>query len=276
MWANRDWIGSVLPPSVAAGQELRAYSQLLSAVEGNTTFYALPDASPATRWRESVADEFRFCFKLPRVITHDKRLRHCAGELDEFVSLLAPLHEVMGPTSVQLPASFGPADLGALDDFLGQLPVELEWAVEVRHAGFFVEGGHERSLDDLLWQRGVNRVIFDTRGFFEGPASTPAEIEAVSSKPRLPVRPTRTGSSPVVRFLGQTDTNANPGYWGRWVPKLAEWCEEGARPYFFFHTPDNRLAPQQALAVNNAVAALSDSVSDIDVPNFDRTLFSES
>ena len=118
MWANRDWVGSVLPPGTPQGAELAEYAKVLGAVEGNTTFYALPDASTARRWRESVPDDFRFCFKLPTVITHDRRLRGCDEELAVFLRSLEPLHEVMGPSSIQLPASFGPDDLGALDAFL--------------------------------------------------------------------------------------------------------------------------------------------------------------
>lgn len=274
MWANRAWVGSALPPGVAAGHELPAYADLLGAVEGNTTFYALPDPATADRWRESVHDEFRFCFKLPKTITHDRRLRHCGAEVREFIERLAPLHEVMGPTSVQLPASFGPADLGALDSFLDMLPLELEWAVEVRHEAFFADGDHERPLDDLLWRHDANRVIFDTRALFDGPASTAEELDAFRNKPRVPVRPTRTSSSPVIRFLGQTDGLVNPGYWKRWIPKLVEWCDDRATPYFFFHTPDNRTAPQQAIAVLNAVASESGVVAPIEVPDFDRTLFS--
>jgi len=275
MWANRDWVGSALPAGVAAGHELGAYGQLLSSVEGNTTFYALPDARTAARWCEAVPDDFRFCFKLPKTITHDRRLRHVDVELREFIERLSPLRTAMGPTSVQLPASFGPSDLGALDAFLGLLPKDMEWAVEVRHTAFFADGEHERPLDDLLWQHNVNRVIFDTRAFFDGPATTEAELDALTNKPRLPVRPTRTASSPIVRFLGQTNSGANPVYWDRWIPKLAEWCDDEATPYFFFHTPDNRTAPQQAIAVHNAVAAHSTRVAKIEMPDFDRTLFSD-
>lgn len=274
MWANRDWVGTALPPGTTPGHELEAYSQLLLAVEGNTTFYALPDEATAARWRASVPDDFRFCFKLPRRITHERRLRHCAHEVAQFMTALAPLHDVMGPTSVQLPASFGPPDLEALDEFLDELSPTLPWAVEVRHPGFFVGGDHEQALDQMLWRHDVNRVIFDTRAFFAGPATTREEVEAVHQKPRLPVRPTRTASAPVVRFLGQSDRVANPEFWNPWITKLAQWCDDGAQPCFFFHTPDNRLAPQLAIEVSNAVSELTPAVTATSLPEFGRTLFS--
>ena len=76
-----------------------------------------------------------------------------------------------------------------------------------------------------------------------------------------------------MRFLGQSDDAVNPGYWEKWVAKLAAWCDDDAQPYLFFHTPDNSSAPQQALAVQNAVAAMTETVPPVEVPDFDRTLF---
>ena len=48
MWANRDWIGRSLPADTPAGRELDAYARVVNAVEGNTTFYATPDAPRST------------------------------------------------------------------------------------------------------------------------------------------------------------------------------------------------------------------------------------
>lgn len=42
MWSHREWLGRSIPRPTSAGQELAAYASILNAVEGNTTFYALP------------------------------------------------------------------------------------------------------------------------------------------------------------------------------------------------------------------------------------------
>ncbi|MGB0615903.1 MAG: DUF72 domain-containing protein, partial [Acidimicrobiales bacterium] len=49
MWANRDWVGRSLPVDTPAGRELDAYARVVNAVEGNTTFYAKPDAATIDR-----------------------------------------------------------------------------------------------------------------------------------------------------------------------------------------------------------------------------------
>ncbi len=255
MWANRSWVGRYLPSTTRAGEELAAYSRELGAVEGNTTFYALPNPSTVERWVEQAAPDFRFCLKLPRTVTHDRRLRHAETEVAEFIDRFAPLHHLMGPTSIQLPASFGPDDVAVLDRFLGGLTSSLPWAVELRHPAFFVGGPAERPVDEVLRRHAIDRVILDSRAFFAGPNETPAEREAWERKPRLPVRPTATADAPVVRFIGRTDDEANPEFWSPWVAKLADWAAEGKTPYFFMHTPDNERSPALARRVENEVRA---------------------
>ena len=255
MWADRRWVGTLFPAATRPGEELAAYATWCTAVEGNTTFYALPDDASVARWTEQTPEDFRFCFKLPRDITHDRRLRNVDPLLREFLDRLSPLGPRLGPTWIQLPPSFGPEDLPVLDTFLAGLPSDWTWGVEVRNRAFEADGPAERALNDLLHQRGVERVIIDTRAVFAGPRETPAEIEAFERKPRLRVRPVALGPNPVVRFIGQTDHAANPPFWEPWVAKVAQWVTEGRRPIVFIHTPDNARAPQHAREFHRDVAA---------------------
>jgi uncharacterized protein YecE (DUF72 family) len=43
VWSYPGWVGEVYPPKTPARDFLRVYSNYFSAVEGNTTFYAIPD-----------------------------------------------------------------------------------------------------------------------------------------------------------------------------------------------------------------------------------------
>ncbi len=243
MWANRDWVGRYLPSDTPTGGELAAYARVCNAVEGNTTFYALPSPDTVLRWRDVTPEGFRFMLKLPRTITHDRRLRDVGGELREFVERFVPLTDRLGPCSVQLPASFGPDDVGVLQGFLAALPANFSWSVEVRHPAFHAGGDHERALNDLLHEHGIDRVIFDSRPVFAGPQETDEEREAWENKPRLPVRAVATANQPIVRFIGQTDPAANPEFWMPWVDRVARRIADGRRPLVFLHTPDNVVAP---------------------------------
>ena len=255
MWAHRPWVGRYLPAETAVGRELEAYSQLLTAVEGNTTFYALPGAETVTRWLDLTPATFRFVLKLPRTITHDRRLRDCAPERDGFCDRFEPLLSRLGPTTIQLPPSFAPTELEVLESFLAGLSRDWTWAVEVRHPGFFDGSAVERSLNDLLATYGVERVVLDSRALFAAPAVTSIEEETHQRKPRLPVRPVAIGLTPIVRFIGQTDGPANPPYWAPWVDKVARWIQDGRSPIVFLHTPDNAVSPELARWFHAAVAA---------------------
>ncbi len=242
MWGLPEWTGTYFPATTKSGSELRQYAQWCTAVEGNTTFYGLPSKRAVDRWASAVGPEFRFVFKLPRAITHDQRLREVADLVREFCSVTEPLEQNLGPTSVQLPASFGPQDFGVLTSFLRRLPASRSWAVEVRHPAFFDGGGTERSLNERLHAFGMDRVILDSRAVFAGPRVTPAEIEAFENKPQLPVRATATSQSPIVRFIGQTRAEANPDFWHKWVAPVVRWLDQGREPIVFIHTPDNAVA----------------------------------
>ena len=267
MWAHRAWIGRSLPASTAPAEMLRAYASICSAVEGNTTFYGAPRPATVARWAEQTPAGFRFMFKLPRAITHDQRLRGPATDVDAFCRLLDPLADRLGPTSVQLPASFGPEQVDILGAFLRRLPTDRRWAVEVRHPRFADGGPTERALNDLLAGAGrrphragqpvpVRGTLHHRRGGRRVPA-----------KPRLAVRAMALGHHPVVRFVGQNEADANPPFWARWVATVARWLEAGREPFFFVHTPDNLAAPDLARRFEAEVNALIASPSGASAPH---------
>jgi uncharacterized protein YecE (DUF72 family) len=255
MWAHRGWVGRHLPVATPPGGELEPYARLCNAVEGNTTFYALPTDEAVDRWRESADDGFRFVCKLPREITHERRLRVDGEPLTTAIDRLTRLGDRLGPISIQLPPSFGPDDLGALESFLAAVPKDLPWAVEVRHPAFHDGSDDQRHLDELLHRTGTDRIIIDTRALFAGPCETPEEIEAFERKPSLVVRPIATGWQPIVRIIGQRDLDETESFWEPWIAKVSEWLTEGRSPIVFLHTPDNLDAPLLARRFHAAVVA---------------------
>ncbi|MCE4870630.1 DUF72 domain-containing protein, partial [Campylobacter coli] len=69
----------------------------------------------------------------------------------------------IGQLWLQLPAAFGPDELPRMWQFFESLPQEFTYGVEVRHPAFFAKGEEERALNQGLHQRGINRVILDSR-----------------------------------------------------------------------------------------------------------------
>lgn len=245
-WNEPAWRGGFYPADLRQGESLGHYVRAFNAVEGNTTFHARPAVATVQRWAEAMPEDFRFCAKLPRDISHEGDLRERLQATQDFLALLAPLGARVAPLWLQLPAGFGPERLDELEAWLEHVAAR-EVAVEVRHPAFFARGTEERALNRLLHARGVERICLDSRALFACAADDPAVRHAQSKKPRLPVRATAFSSSPQVRFIGGPDLEANQGWLLPWVERVAGWIERGLAPYVFLHTPDNRLAAGQAL-----------------------------
>ncbi|SFM93262.1 Uncharacterized conserved protein YecE, DUF72 family [Izhakiella capsodis] len=223
-------------------ETLADYARYFNCVEGNTTLYALPRAEIVRRWHDMTDDEFRFCFKFPAAISHQAALRNCQKLLTAFFTLMAPLEGRIGQYWLQMPAAFSPADLPTLWDFLLLLPTGFSYGIEVRHPEFFAKGDAERQLNQGLHQRGVNRVILDTRAIHSAIPANPAIIEAQRKKPRLPVHALMTADQPIIRFIGGDDPLANLDGFAAWLKKLPDWSQQGT-PWLFIHTPDIASAP---------------------------------
>jgi uncharacterized protein YecE (DUF72 family) len=267
MWAHKGWPGRYLPADVRRTGQLRAYATWCTAVEGNTTAYGLPSARTVASWADEAPPGFRFLFKLPQVITHRRRLRHAEADLREVVELLAPLGERAEVLSVQLPADFGPGDLGVLAAFLARVPAGHRYAVEVRHPAFFDGGPADRAITALLADRGAEWTTFDTTTMFASPPTSDAEREAWAAKPRLPRRTVAIGPQPVVRYLGRDDPDATVAGWQPWVPVVAGWLDEGRSPTVFVHTPDNDEALGLARRFHDEVrAAATVAVAPLPTP----------
>ncbi|WP_250030332.1 DUF72 domain-containing protein [Paractinoplanes maris] len=250
MWTHKAWQGRVVGP----GQDnLEAYAGWCNAVEGNTTFYATPSRDTVAGWARQTPEDFRFILKLPRVVTHDRRLRGGEAELRAFLDTIQPLGPRVHTLWIQLPPSFGPPDLPALGDFLRHRPAGHRYAVEVRHPAF---GEDPRELDRLLTSAGAELVPFDTSVMFASPPTSDAERDAWTRKPRLPVRPQALTDHPIIRYLGRDDPARTVEGWQRWLPVVAGWLGEGRSPTVFIHTPDNTDAPALARRFHAEVAAL--------------------
>ena len=245
-WNEPAWRGSLYPAGMASRDFLPAYCRVFNTVEGNTTFYARPAAATLARWAQAMPDDFHFCAKLPRDVSHEGDLRDNLGAARDFLALLAPLGARVTPLWLQLPASFGPPRLAELAAFVDGLPAGRGLAVEVRHPAFFARGDEEKALNRLLLERGVERIGLDSRALFSCAARDPAVLHAQSKKPRVPPRPAAFTRAPQVRFIGHPELQANDVFLAPWLDKVAGWIEEGRTPHVFLHTPDNQRAPELA------------------------------
>jgi uncharacterized protein YecE (DUF72 family) len=262
MWAHSPWIGRFLSPG-NRGRELEEYARWCNAVEGNTTFYAVPSEHIVARWVEQAPIDFRFAFKVPRSVTHELRLRgdDAIGALGEFLHAIEPLGDRIGPVQLQLPPSFGPESAPTLRSFVARLPAGYSWMVELRHAGFFDGGPVHRAADRFLDDAGVGRVVLDTRPLYAAPPRTDAAVEERRTKPKLPVLTDVVGATPIVRVIGADGADTTAAGLRSWTARVVEWISEGREPYVFVHQPENLESPALAREFHAAVTA---SIGDLE------------
>lgn len=150
----------------AGDSNLARYAGRLDVVEINSSFHRSHRRAVYERWAASVPEDFRFAVKLPKAITHERRLSDCGALLGRFAEEIGGLGGKRGPVLVQLPPSLvfdavaTIAFLEALDAIVGGAAV-----CEPRHASWF-----EGEADTLLVRHRVARVAAD-------PAPVPAAAQ---------------------------------------------------------------------------------------------------
>ena len=155
-YSYKEWKGNFYPEKIPAKDMLRYYSERLSTVEINNTFYRMPQPSLLENWKEQVPATFKFSLKAPQRITHFKRLKETDEETKYFLDTAAVLGEQMGVMLFQLPPNMK-KDLQRLENFLTLLPASTPAAFEFRHPTWFDD-------DVLALLRSQNRpvVVSDT------------------------------------------------------------------------------------------------------------------
>lgn len=266
MWTHKSWQGRFLAHPLPANERLRAYAGWCTAVEGNTTFYATPTRETVASWAQQTGPDFRFVPKLPKIVTHERRLTGVDEELRAFLDAVEPLGPRAHALWIQLPGSFGPGDVPALARFLRGLPATHRYAVEVRHPAFFDDPRAARTLEEALAAAGAEWVPFDTTAFFRTPPTSDAEREAWTRKPRTPLRTRALTDRPIVRYLGRDAPARTVEGWQPWLDVVTGWLREGRSPTVFVHTPDNADAPELARRFHDEVRARLPGIEPLPQP----------
>ncbi|HET8797370.1 MAG TPA: DUF72 domain-containing protein, partial [Thermoanaerobaculia bacterium] len=113
-------------------------------------------------WAERTPADFTFALKLPKEITHERRLRNAETLVHDFLDRARELGTKLGAILLQMGPDFAPEELPALAQFLPQLPRDLRFAVEVRQSRWMNSDVRPRLLE-LLSRHGVALALSDGR-----------------------------------------------------------------------------------------------------------------
>lgn len=139
------------------GTHLERYGLRLMATEINSSFYRPHRPATYARWAASVPPAFRFAVKVPREISHERRLADADAPLERFLSEVRALGECLGPLLLQLPPSLA-YDESQVPAFLQDLRTRFNGGlvVEPRHPTWFTD-----AVDDVLTRFRAGRVAAD-------------------------------------------------------------------------------------------------------------------
>jgi uncharacterized protein YecE (DUF72 family) len=249
IWSFKGWVGSFYPKGTKPSEYLREYARRLTAIEGNTTFYAVPAGRTIEQWVSETPETFRFCPKIPKGISHTGRLTDHLEQARGFVEVMSQLGTRLGPIFLQLPPSYSPRQFKDLKSFLEAWPLKIRLAVEVRHLDWF-DAPHHASLTQFLVDHNMARVLIDTRPIrsLDGDRILSGSVyqtllEARKRKPNVPLLLDRTTDFVFLRYIGHPQMDINAPVLDEWESYLASQLHEDADAFVFCHSPDNLTAP---------------------------------
>ncbi len=144
-------------PFPTLGSHLERYAAVFNAVEINSSFYRPHRPATYERWAASVPQSFRFSVKIPKTVTHERRLKGASDLLERFLLEVNGLGPRLGPLLLQLPPSLV-FEVGTSDEFLRELRSRVPGTIvcEPRHRSWFTP-----EVDGLLGELSIARVAAD-------------------------------------------------------------------------------------------------------------------
>jgi uncharacterized protein YecE (DUF72 family) len=139
------------------GFALERYARRFSCVEINSSFYRPHRPTTWTRWGALVPPGFRFAVKVPRTITHERKLVDCSDLITRLLDEASGLGEKLAVLLVQLPPKLD-FHASVAEDFFRELTAATAARVvcEPRHASWF-----EAEPEQLFVRLGIARVAAD-------------------------------------------------------------------------------------------------------------------
>lgn len=205
--------------------ELKYYSSQFNSIEFNGSFYRMYPEEQFEKWYGKPDDNFKFFPKVPRIISHIKRLNGTEELTDDFVKNLLQLKEKLGMVFLQMRDDFAPKFIDRLDDFLAHWPKEIPLSLELRHPDWYADENTANELYDVLKKRDVAHIITDTAG----------------RRDLIHMRLSNTTA-----FIRYNGANHSSDYTrlDDWLDKLEEWHKEGLENvYFFIHQNIEEASP---------------------------------
>lgn len=139
------------------GSALERYASRFAGLEINSSFHRSHREPTWRRWAESVPEGFAFSVKMPKTISHQRKLLDCEELLEAFLEEVRPLGNKLQILLLQLPPKLA-FDAWVAEPFLRRVKSQttVQLVCEPRHASWF-----DDEADGLLQDLQVARVAAD-------------------------------------------------------------------------------------------------------------------
>jgi uncharacterized protein YecE (DUF72 family) len=240
-WSYREWEGVFY--NKGEKRKLRAYSQVFKTAEIDSTFYRNPSKGTVMGWLRYSPSDFVFTAKLPKLVTHTKKLGlkgDFKSDLDSYLDLMRPL-QLGGKLAcllIQLPPSYE-YNLENLEAFFGVLDPVFKYAVEFRNLSWM-----RAETWDLLKKYEVTYVNVD--------------------EPLLPSEVHLTADLAYFRWHGRGerpwfDYRYSKEELEPWIPKVEEAARKVKKVVGYFNNHFHGYAPENCLYLIDRLGLLSDA-----------------
>lgn len=233
VWGEKEWLGNIYPKATKEKDFLFHYSRQFNCIELNMTYYRIPTPATVINWKNATPNDFCFCPKIPKEISHERQLSNSHDLTHAFCEVMQQLGNKLGTFFLQLPPWFEPDRMNMLKHFILDFPKEVKLAVEFRNEKWFSEQNQLHEILSFCEEQEVGTVLTDTAG----------------RRDALHMRLTTTTA-----FIRFTANDLHPTDFPRmdeWAQRLKIWKEEGVETiYFFVHSPTHGQMPR---LVNYAV-----------------------
>ena len=249
-WSYKEWEGNFYDKKSGLSK-LRAYSKVFNTAEIDSTFYRNPSKGTVMGWLKYSPSDFVFTAKLPKVITHDKKLglkEDVKTDLDVFLDLMAPLQQggKLACLLIQLPPrySYSPENLEA---FFELLDARFRYAIEFRNVTWL-----RQETWELLKEHEVAYTNVD--------------------EPLVPPETHLTTDFAYFRWHGKGekiwfDYRYTTQELDDWVPKLLETSKNVKKVYGYFNNHYHGYAPENCLQLIGRLGLLTDEQKKAKVRN---------
>ena len=230
-WTYRDWRGPFYPAKLRQAGELAHYAGVFDTAEINGSFYRLPSQAAVAGWRERTPEGFVFAWKVPRYLTHYRRLKDAAESVELIYGRMEGLGEKRGPALFQLPPQLKRDD-ERLAGFLPLLAGRGRAVFEFRDPGWYAP-----EVLELLRAHEVALCVSD-----HAAAVAPWVVTASFAYVR--------GHGPSGRYHGSYDDTQLED----WAAKLRDWRGAGLETFSYFDNDIGAAAPVDASRLARLVA----------------------